>query len=120
MTRYRTIPIRDVIVISVDGRLDLEASKELLLDVAKDTELSGRHLLLDIRGTESTHDYREIFQLVQVLLEHPTAFTGRIALLTDYGDRFEKAQFFQAAATDNGFRVRAFFEPEPAVAWLQL
>lgn len=35
-------------------------------------------------------------------------------------ERFERAQFFEAAVTHHGFRVRAFVEPAAAVAWLDL
>lgn len=45
---------------------------------------------------------------------------GQIALLADYDDRFEKALFFQAAASAYGLQVRAFIDPALAVAWLKL
>lgn len=121
MITYRTIPIRDAVILTVDGEIDAQASQDLLRSIVQDAKVAGHHLLIDLRGTArpSALAYSEVHALVLGLVEHPSAFAGRIALLTDY-DRLEKAQFFEAAAGHHGFEVRAFYDAAAAVSWLKL
>ena len=55
---------------------------------------------------------------MQVVLEHPEAYSGRIALLDDYNAQFEKAQFFEASSSVAGIQARTFLEESEAIAWL--
>lgn len=119
MASYHTVPINDVTEMTVEGDLDLEASREILLDVVRDAGLAGHHLLVDLRGATSALSFRDVYQLVQVLVEHPAAFSGRLALLDTYDKSLEKAQFFQSSASERGFQVRAFVDEDAAVAWLE-
>ena len=87
--------------------------------MAHDAELEGQGLLIDLRDAEGALSYRDVYQMVQVLIENAESFTRRVALLEDYTERFEKAQFFQAYANERGFAVRAFISEPAAVAWLE-
>ena len=119
MATYRVVPINGVLRLALSGTIDLAASRALLLDIARDAELQGRGLLIDFRISEGDMTYRDVHELIGVLTEHSDSFTQRIALLEHYSDRFEKAQFFQAYATERGFKIRAFVNEMAAVAWLE-
>ena len=119
MATYRVVPINAIVQIPVEGDLDLASSRSLLLGLARDAETAGHHLLIDLRAATSELSYPEVYDLVQVLAEHPAAFTGRIALLDRYSERFEKSQFFEASAAHFGFHVRAFVDEPLAVEWLE-
>lgn len=86
---------------------------------SRNAELQSHGLLIDFRVSEGSISYRDVHELISVLTEHSTSFTHRIALLEEYNDRFEKAQFFQAYAAERGFQIRAFVNETAAVAWLE-
>ncbi len=119
MVSYRTIPLNGITELKVDGTLNLAASRALLLRVAQDAELEGQGLLLDLRGAEGALSYRDVHEMIGVLTENAEAFAHCVAILEDYTERFEKAQFFQAYATERGFAVRAFVKEAAAIAWLE-
>ena len=120
MVSYEKVPLDGVVRIAVDGTLDLPASQALLLQVARDAELRGCGLLIDLRDATGDLSYRDVYEMVGVLIKHAEAFTHRVAILEDYNERFEKAQFFQAYASECGFSIRAFVDEESAVAWLEV
>ena len=119
MASYRIAHLDGIAQLTVDGTLDLAASRALLLRIARDAELEGKGLLVDLRGAEGALSYRDVYEMVGVLKENAEAFTHCVALLEDYTERFEKAQFFQAYATERGFAVRAFVDEDAAVGWLE-
>ncbi len=116
---YTIYPIDGIRQMTVRGDLDLEGRKALMLDVVHNAELNRHGLLVDLRATEGDVSYRDVHELIHVLVENPDAFTHRVGLLENYTDRFEKAQFFEAYAVERGFQVRAFVEEDRAVAWLE-
>ena len=116
---YTAFPINDVWQMTVCGTLDLDGRRALMLDVVHDAELNGHNLLVDMRDVAGDISYRDVHELIHVLVDHPDAFTHRIALLEPYTARFEKAQFFQAYAIERGFEVRAFVDEARAVRWLE-
>lgn len=119
MISYRTIPIDGITQLTVAGTLDLAASRALLLEIAQDAQLSSKGLLIDLHDAQGALSYRDVHEMIGVLVDHADAFTHRLALLEDYNERFEKAQFFQAYATELGFPIRAFVDEAAAVAWLE-
>lgn len=119
MITYQTVPINGITQLTVDGTLDLAASQALLLDIVQDAQLSEQGLLIDLRQAQGALSYRDVYEMIGVLVDHSDAFTHRLAVLEDYNERFEKAQFFQAYANERGFDVRAFVDEAEAVAWLE-
>ena len=119
MVSYQIVPINGITQLTVDGTLDLAASQKLLLDIARNAELCSHGLLIDLRDAEGALSYRDVHKMIEVLVENADVFTRRLALLEDYNERFEKAQFFQAYATERGFAVRAFVDESAAIAWLE-
>ena len=119
MLNVRIIHANDFLETSVDGTLDAENSRAMLLQVATSNENLGHDLLLDLRRADGAGlSFSEVFELVKVMEQHPKAFPGKVALLDTYRDGFEKVQFFEASAAVKGFQVRAFLDFEKAIHWL--
>ena len=116
---YTVFPINSIWQMTVRGTLDLDSRRALMLDVVHDAELNGHNLLVDMRDAAGDVSYRDVHELIQVLIDHPDAFTHRIGVLEPYTARFEKAQFFQAYAVERGFAVHAFLDEAEAVQWLE-
>ena len=91
----------------------------MLLKIAHDAECESQGLLIDLRDTEGALSYRDVHQMVGVLTENAESFTHCMAILEDYSERFEKAQFFQVYANERGFAIRAFIDENAAIAWLE-
>lgn len=119
MASFTVVLLDGIVEITVEGTLDLESSHRLLLGVAQNADVVGRHLLLDLRNAKGALSFRDVYQLVQVLGERFTAFRGRIALLDKFDEGLEKAQFFEASATESGFDIRTFLNEDAAVQWLE-
>lgn len=120
MASFQVAHAADVVTVTVDGPLDLDGGLQLLVGVAQDAAVAGKNLLVDIRGVRGHLSFRDVYRLVQTFAEHPTAFGGRIALLDGYNEELEKAQFFEASATEFGFDVRTFLDESAARLWLGL
>lgn len=119
MASFTVVPLDGIVEITVEGTLDFEASRQLLLNVAAEADAVSRHLLLDLREVRGALSFRDVYQLVQILSRHADVFRGRIALLDKYDEGLEKAQFFEASATESGFHIRTFLDEEAAVQWLE-
>ena len=116
---YKIVPVNGFTRTTVEGALDVGSSAAMLRQVAADARVRGHHLLLDLRDAEASGlSYSDVYRLVGMLAGHPHALLNRIALLDTFRPGFEKVQFFQASATDQGFEVRAFLDEAAAVRWL--
>lgn len=120
MASHKIVPIDGICQTTVQGALDFDATAAILLDIARDSCERGRHLLIDLRSAEAKGlSYVDVYHLVQMLSEHPDAFNGRLALLDLFREGFEKVQFFEASAVEEGFEVHAFLDEDAAVRWLE-
>jgi hypothetical protein len=119
MASYRTLTIDGFTRLTVEGALDLEASRRILLDAVAEAGAAGQDLLIDLRPARSTLSFPDVYRLVRLLVDRPGTFSGRIAVLDDYDERFEKAQFFEFSASEAGLDARAFLDEGEAVAWLE-
>ena len=120
MAHYEILHVDGFVQTSIEGSLDFAGTAALLRQVAEEASVKGRHLMLDLREAEASGlSYSDVYRLVRMLSEHPRVFHNRIALLDTFRDGFEKVQFFQASATDQGFEVRAFLDEAAAVLWLE-
>jgi hypothetical protein len=100
------------------GVLNLEASEELLLDVAKAAEGRDRiEILIDTRRAEGQLGAADLWFLADRLGRHRHAFSGKTAVLCPIA-RFDRARFFALLADSKGFDVEAFTSYEEAIAWL--
>jgi hypothetical protein len=106
------------------GELDLEKSREALCRLlAEGTEGAGtkpgaHDLLFDVRDAEIAMELKEVWALLQDLEECNPGFDGRLALLDNWDDTFDRVQFFEASSDEIGIEAKAFLEFEEAVEWL--
>ena len=100
------------------GVLNLEASEQLLLDIAKAAEgLDRIEILVDTRHAEGQLGAADLWFLADRLGRHRHAFSGKTAVLCPTA-RFDRARFFALIAGSKGFDVEAFTSYEEAVEWL--
>lgn len=117
-TDVRIIHAHDFIKASVDGQLDLEKSKELLVEVATaSTSLADYEVLLDTRKTKSVMSITDLWYLAAELSNLGKAYYRKTAVLCPI-ENFDQAGFFALCATNRGFRVKAFTSFEEAIEWL--
>ena len=120
MYKIHHVRASDILETTVEGELDYERTRTALEGVAEANSETGYDLLIDLRPAEDAGiSFPDVYRLVQGLSMHPESFKGRVALLDRYRAGFEKVQFFEAAATERGYRVRAFVDFEEATRWLQ-
>jgi hypothetical protein len=100
------------------GVLNLEASEQLLLDIAKVAErLEKVEILVDTRDAEGQLGAADLWFLADRLGRHRHAFSGKTAVLCPI-ERFDRARFFSLLAESKGFDVEAFTSYEEALEWL--
>ena len=104
----------------MEGVLDLESSKKLLLEIASATAPFGDfEILLDTRKTQNEMSAVDLWCLAEELSKFRLTFFRKIAILCPV-DRFDKTAFFALAAQNRGYRVGAFDSFEAAIEWLTL
>lgn len=107
-----------------DGSLDFEETREALCTLlAEGAEEAGHasgsyDLLFDVRDAEIQLSMPEVWALLEDLDECDPGFDGRLALLDDWDQTFDRVQFFQDTADEIGLTARAFIDFEAAVNWL--
>ena len=100
------------------GRLDLEESKRLLVEIALASPPSKHYdVLVDTRGAHSEMTVSDLLDLASELHEVRKSFTGKTALVVPR-ERLDHAEFFAACAEDRGFDVTAFTSLGDAMTWL--
>jgi hypothetical protein len=117
-TTIRIIHAHDFIQANPEGRLDLEASKTLLLELASASAGLGDHdVILDTRKTKSTLTAFDLWHLAREVAIHRN-FLGRKKAVLCPRERFDHAEFFALCAQDRGLQVRAFTSYEEAMEWI--
>lgn len=106
------------------GTLDLEVSRDALCKLLSEGaegagDASGSYdLLFDVRDADVKLEMKEVWDLLQDLDECDPGFDGRLAILDDWDETFDRMQFFQASADQIGVQARAFIDFEAAINWL--
>jgi hypothetical protein len=118
-TNIAIIETRDFIRARPDGALDLDASRELLVEVVSATRRAGEHsVLIDTRAAPLTRLSRtDLWTLGVAAGTQPALARGRVALLVPL-DKQDDAEFFESVARLEGANVRAFSDFESAISWL--
>jgi len=117
----RLLSSKELIVLSPDGRLDLDASEaaleQLLLSLENDP---AKAVVFDLRGADCTLSVVEIYGVVDFLSRYGSKRTlyGKIAVLLDAEASQRKAAFFALCARNRGFEAKAFNAVEDIGAWL--
>lgn len=118
-TNIAIVQTSDFIRARADGRLDLEASRKLLVDVVTAVRRAGEHnVLIDTRAATPTRLSRSDLWQLGIAVGTQRALTrGRVALLVPL-DGQNDAEFFEGIARIEGANVRAFSDFESAISWL--
>ena len=113
------IPASEFLSSAADGEFDVEQSRTHLLKLLRAAAISGtENILLDVREARSRMRAFEVFSLVGVFDQLAPPFAGRLAILNQPKDAFNRAEFFAMCAQRRGFAVDAFQDYDAAVHWL--
>jgi hypothetical protein len=117
-TDIRIIRAHEFIQATPEGKLDLEKTKAVLMEIALASKASGDFdVILDTRNTQSEMDVADLWELAAELHRYREAFSRKTAVLGP-ADRSEYAGFFSLCAQERGFNVRAFVSFGDAMEWL--
>ena len=114
----RVIHAHEFIKATPDGRLDLEETTKLLVEIASASAPSNDYdVLIDTRTTHSELTVADILDLVAGLRKYRRVFARKTAILVPAG-RFDHAAFLAGRAQLDGFDANAFISLGDAMAWL--
>jgi hypothetical protein len=118
-TNITFVHTRDFLRARPDGRLDLDASRKLLIDVVSAMRAAEEHsVLIDTRAAAPTRLTRaDLWKLGVAAGTQPALARARVALLVP-PDRQDDAAFFEGIARVEGANVRAFSDFESAITWV--
>lgn len=117
-TSIKIIHANDFIKATAEGRLDLELSKKLLLEIVSTSPpLGDYHIILDTRKAKSEMSVTDLWYLAAELSGLRKSFSPKTAVLCPR-ERFDYAEFFALCAENRGFQVSAFTSFEDAIEWL--
>jgi DNA-binding response OmpR family regulator len=117
--KIQIIKAGDFIKSTPTGDLDMKASEQGLAQIAATgTDLQGYTVLIDLRDIKSRLSTAQIYQLASELATYGKTFRRKTAVLARADEDFDQAMFFENAAQNRGFRVRAFTVFEDAIVWL--
>ncbi len=103
---------------SPKGKIDLEKSKQILTDLAKEKQPPADYdIILDFRLCQLNLSTTDLWYLAAELVNHNNAFQDKVAVLTLPGLNFEKAEFFELCSKNRGLDIDVFTDYEDAVQW---
>jgi len=117
--KIKVITGTDFLEVTAEGVINLETSRQLLVEIAR-TERPpvDYELLVDFRDTQSRLSIMDVYQLAAELVDHGETFRRKAALLVLPGVNFDHASFFETCAHNRGFAAHAFTDYEKAMRWL--
>ena len=118
-TDIRIVHAHDFIKATVDGRLDFDESKRLLVEVASTTSTHPGDfgVLLDTRKAQAQMSATELWHLAAELSSLRRSFARKTAVLCPL-ESFDNAEFFALCAQNRGLQLEAFASFEEAMEWL--
>jgi uncharacterized protein YfeS len=117
-TDIRIIQAHDYLKVTPEGKLDLKASKELLMEIASSMGyLAEYEILVDTRKAQTEMSESDLSYLASDLINFDQTFHQKTALLCP-AERINRAKFFALFAQNQGYRVEAFDSFEEAIGWL--
>jgi len=117
----RVLFSKDLVVVSPEGRLDLEASETAIERLIADLENDpGSAVIFDLRSAECELSVAEIYGLVEFLSRHGSRQTlyRKMAVLLAADAHQRKADFFALCARNRGLQARAFSTVTDINDWL--
>jgi len=117
--KLQIIKAGDFIKSTPTGDLDMNASRQGLAQIAATgTDLQEYTILIDLRDVKSQLSTTQIYVLASELVGYGKTFRRKTAVLARADEDFGQATFFEDAAQNRGFRVKAFTVFEDAITWL--
>jgi hypothetical protein len=116
----KVIHTRDFIRTKVDGSLDLSASRQILVALARMTTAPGDyHVLVDTRDAQVSLSPLDLYVLGIAVAEQPSLAQSTTALLVSLGEA-ERANLMALIAQKRGALLRVFTSFEEAITWLAI
>jgi len=118
-TKIKLVRSIEYLHTSPTGEVDLERSKQLLVDLAKAKRPPADYdIILDFRRSQLKLSTTDIWYLAADLVNHDHTFKDKVAVLILPGLDFDKAKFFELCSKNRGLNVEVFTNYEDAVQWL--
>lgn len=120
-TTRKAFPLKDLIVVTSSGTIDLAASKSALKSLAADPEFDRHYeILLDLRNSQCELSVTDVYEIASCLAWPDPALPTRkkIAVLVSGQRAFDHAKFLEVCSLNRGVRVGAFEDYEKASEWL--
>jgi hypothetical protein len=121
-TTRKAFPLKDLIVMTSSGTIDLVASKAALKSLAADPEFDRHYeVLLDLRDSECELSVLDIYEIATYLAWPDPALptSKKIAVLVSGHRAFDHAKFLEVCSANRGVQVGAFEDYEKASEWLE-
>jgi hypothetical protein len=120
-TKIKLIMASEFLEVTPEGVIDLNPSRQRLLDVARsDQPPADYELLVDFRDTPYPLSTFEMTELASELCQRGDTFHWKVALLVPPGLHFDQASFFATYALSHSLFVNAFTDCETAMRWMLL
>jgi DNA-binding response OmpR family regulator len=117
--KIQIIKAGDFVISTPTGDLDMKTSREGLAEIAETgTDLQDYTVLIDLRDIKSRLSMIDIYELAYELVKYGKTFRRKTAVLARDDKDIGQARFFEDAAQNRGFKVRAFTVFEEAIIWL--
>jgi len=118
-TKIKIITSGDFMEVTPSGTININSSRQLLVDIAKaDPPPADYELLVDFRITQSDLSITDVYELAAELIRHGDTFRRKVALLVLPGVNFDRAVFFETCSHNRGFSINAYTDYEKAIRWL--
>jgi hypothetical protein len=117
-TNFKIIHAREFIRAMPEGRLDFEAYKKLLADLASAAStLSDSHVILDLRLAPVELPFADLELLANEYCSYRGVFPHKLAVVC-LPERYDRASFFALCAKNRGLYTKVFTSYEEAMEWL--
>ena len=120
-TTRKAFPLKDLIVMTSSGTIDLAGTKSALKKLAADPEFDRHYeVLLDLRNSECEMTVMDVYEIAKDLAWPDPALPTRkkIAVLVSGQRAFDHAKFLEVCSANRGVQVGAFEDYEKASEWL--
>lgn len=117
-TNVKIIHALDFIKATPEGKLDLESSKKLLMEIASISAPDEDYeIIVDTRKAQVQLSVFDLWYLAKELGNQRQAFSRKTAVLCPI-EGFDSEEFFALCAKNRGLSVMAFTSFEDAIEWL--
>lgn len=112
------IHAQDFLKVTPEGKLDLEESIKILLEIASlVVPQDDYEIIIDTRKAHSVMSPTDMLKLVQVISAFGEKFRRKTAVICPR-ERFDHAKFLELCASHRGYEIHAFMVYEDAIDWL--